>query len=158
MIIAITGHKPERIKGKEKDIELWLEGQFKNFKACYKDVTLLTGMSRGVDQMAALIAIKNGIKVICYFAYPRTLDKTEQYIVNNAIDVIYFSKEYENRGTYLKRDQALVEKSDVLLVVFDGNPVGGTFYTYSYGVSLNKSIFVFPGFKKEENEYKILDK
>ena len=54
MKVGITGHRTPRIRGKEKDIECWISGQLKNLKACYKDITLITGMADGVDQIAAL--------------------------------------------------------------------------------------------------------
>lgn len=58
--VAVTGHRLERIRGQEKNIEYWLEGQIKNLLACYDRVILIDGMAQGVDQIAALAAIKNG--------------------------------------------------------------------------------------------------
>ena len=58
--VAVTGHRPERIRGQEKSIEYWLEGQIKNLLACYDKVVLIDGMAQGVDQIAALAAINNG--------------------------------------------------------------------------------------------------
>ena len=58
--VAVTGHRLERIKGQEKNIEFWLIEQIKNLLACYDRVILIDGMAQGVDQIAALAAIKNG--------------------------------------------------------------------------------------------------
>lgn len=46
-------------------------------------------MARGVDQIAALIAISLGIKIFCYFPYRRKLNSAEEFIVENAAGVCY---------------------------------------------------------------------
>ena len=142
--IAVTGHRPPRLEGKIDKIQFWLEEQLTNLKACYKDVALITGMAAGVDQMAAVAAIKLGIPVYCYFPYRYKLSDINQYIVDNAEKVIYCAETYENRGTYIARDRKMVEDCDILLVVYDGKPTGGTYYTYEYGKTMEKNIFLYP--------------
>lgn len=145
MKVAITGHRPPRLAGHEKEVEYWIEEQLKNFKACYKDVVLITGMAMGVDQIAALLAIKLGIKVHCYFPFEKyNFTKTEQYIMDNAEKVIFCEKRYTSKQTYIARDRKVVEDCDVLMVVFDGRATGGTYYTYEYGKTLDKNIFMYP--------------
>jgi predicted Rossmann fold nucleotide-binding protein DprA/Smf involved in DNA uptake len=144
MKIGITGHRPPRLKGQEKLIEHWIEEQLINLRAVYKDIILVTGMAAGVDQIAALAAIKLGVGVECFFPYRHKLSMTEKYIVENAAEVRYFAEQYPGKGVYLNRDRALVEESDLLLVVFDGRPLGGTHYTFEYAKTLGKNIMNFP--------------
>lgn len=144
MKVGITGHRTPRIRGKEKDVECWISGQLKNLKACYKDVTLVTGMADGVDQIAAKAAIKLGIGVECYFPYKYKLYPAQQYIVDNAVEVKYIAENYSGKGTYINRDRKLVEDSDVMLVVWDGIATGGTYYTYKYSKTLGKNMFLYP--------------
>lgn len=83
--IGVTGHRPMRIKGKEEKIKNWLEIQLKNLKSCYDKVCLIDGMAQGVDQMAAFIALANGIELKCYFAYkPLFTHETVEYLKENA--------------------------------------------------------------------------
>ena len=144
MKIGITGHRPPRLKGQEKLIEHWIEEQLINLRAVYKNIILVTGMAAGVDQIAALAAIKLGVGVKCFFPYKHKLSITEQYIVENAAEVRYFAEQYTGRGVYLNRDRALVDESDIMLVVFDGRPIGGTYYTVEYAKTLGKNILKFP--------------
>lgn len=92
--VAVTGHRPERIRGQEKDIEYWLEEQIKNLLACYDKVVLIDGMAQGVDQIAALVAINNGAQVSCYFPYRKKLHEVQEYIVENAAEVRYIYDKY----------------------------------------------------------------
>ena len=85
--VAVTGHRPERIKGQEKDIEYWLSEQIRNLVACYDRVVLIDGMAQGVDQIAALAAMKNGAQVSCYFPYRKKLYGIQEYIAENAAEV-----------------------------------------------------------------------
>lgn len=142
--IGITGHRPTRVGKESKDIECWLEEQLINLKACYKDIELLTGMAYGVDQTAALIAIKLGIPVKCYFPYKHKLTDLEQTIVDQASEVLYVFDGYISKQVYLQRDRMLVDDSDVLLVVWDGINAGGTYYTYKYAQEQHKNMFLYP--------------
>ena len=77
MKVAVTGHRDERLGDKKDRVRYWLIGQFKNLLACYDKISLIDGVARGVDQIAALIAISLGIDIYCYFPYRRKLNKAE---------------------------------------------------------------------------------
>lgn len=143
MIVGITGHRPERIRNREKEIEIWLNGQIKNLKGCYGDIILLDGMAQGVDQIAALVAIKNGVDVKCYFPYKHKLSETEKYIADNAAEIRYEGEKYQ-KGCYFKRDRRIVDDCDLLIVVWDGIENGGAYYTWKYAVEKKKNILMFP--------------
>ena len=145
--VAVTGHRPERIKGHQKDIKYLLEEQIKNLLGCYDNVLLIDGMAQGVDQIAALVAINNGVQVSCYFPYKKKLyGGQEYYIVENAAEVRYVCKKYQS-GCYIKRDRRMVDDCDLLLVVWDGKPWGGTYLTYQYALEEGKNILIYPGYK-----------
>ena len=141
--VAITGHRPERLKGQEKDIECWLVEQIKNLLACYDRVILIDGMAQGVDQMAAFAAIKSGAQISCYFPYRKKLHQVQEYLVENAAEVRYICDEYQN-GCYIKRDRRMVDDCDLLLVVWDRKPWGGTYLTYQYALENNKDVLIYP--------------
>ena len=135
--IAITGHRPERIKGQEKRIKEWVREQLNEFRDL--DPMLICGMAQGVDQIAGLVAIEEDIPLSCYFAYRRDLYPAEEYFVDNAAEVRYVSEGYQ-KNVFLTRDRRMVQDCDVLLVVWDGIKSGGTYYTYEYALDMRKEI------------------
>ena len=145
--IAITGHRPPRLKGQEQEVRNWIKEQLINLKACYKDIVLLSGMAQGVDQIAAQEAISNGVPLKCYYAYRRKLAELEKYIVYAADEVIWLYDEYPGKHAYLDRDRRMVEDCDILLVVWDGIETGGAYETYKYAQELGKKIFKFHPWK-----------
>ena len=108
-------------------------------------------MAQGVDQIAALTALKNGVSISCYFPYRHKLSDVEKYIVEQAAEVRYICDKYQN-GCYTKRDRRMVDDCDLLLVVWDGKPWGGTYYTYKYAIENNKPIIMYDWIK-ENDEY-----
>ena len=149
--VAVTGHRLERIKGQEKNIEFWLIEQIKNLLACYDRVILIDGMAQGVDQIAALAAIKNGAQVSCYFPYKKKLHSIQEYIAENAAEVRFIRDKFQI-GCYFERDRRMVDDCDLLLVVWDGKPWGGTYLTYSYALEEGKDILIYPGYNILVNE------
>ena len=108
-------------------------------------------MAQGVDQIAALVAINNGVQVSCYFPYKKKLyGGQEYYIVENAAEVRYICKEYQ-KGCYIKRDRRMVDDCDLLLVVWDGKPWGGTYLTYQYALEEGKDVLIYPWVQVNED-------
>jgi len=77
MRVAITGHRPERLKGQERQIEIWIEYVLKSLVKKHEKICLISGMARGIDQMAALVAIRLDIPIECYFGYRHKLSPVE---------------------------------------------------------------------------------
>ena len=143
MKVAVTGHRCQRIKGFEKDIEYWLVEQIKNLLACYDQVILLDGMAQGVDQIAALAALKSGAQVSCYFPYRKKLRGVQEYIAENAIEIRFLEEKYSG-GCHIRRDRRMVDDCDLLLVVWDGKPWGGAYQTYQYALEKGRDVLVYP--------------
>lgn len=139
MKIGVTGHRPERIQGQEKEIAEWLREQLIQYGA---GSTLITGMAKGVDQIAALEAVNLGIPLHCYFPYKHKMSDVEEYLISYATEIQFISEDYYN-GVYLDRDRKLVRDCDILLVVWDGKKVGGTYYTKEYAEDMRKEIIIY---------------
>lgn len=132
-IIGITGHRPARIKGQEGEIRRWLRGWFNHYKKIYDgNVVVISGMARGVDQIAADVAIELGLKLWCYFPYRHEFQGKEAEIAAAADLILYEVDEYDGARCYINRDRRIVDDCDVLFAVFDGEEVGGTWQTYKY--------------------------
>jgi hypothetical protein len=140
--IAITGHRPQRLKGQERNIKEWAKRQLKKIKP---DV-VYCGMAQGVDQIIGHAAKDLNIPIICCYAYPKKyFHPLEEYIMNNN-ETIFVSPEY-TRKAYNIRDKFMVDHADILLCVWDGKPYGSTYETREYAQKLNKTIIDYEGLK-----------
>ena len=52
MNVMITGHRPERLKGREKEVKEWINNQLN----ILQPTLAINGMAQGVDQIFAKIA------------------------------------------------------------------------------------------------------
>lgn len=95
------------------------------------------GDCTGVDEQAAAIAKELGYKIVCH---PPESDRLRAY---------FPADEMREPAGYLKRDRAIVDSVDVLLVVplqNEWQPKGGTWYTHDYAVKMGKPLSViYPG-------------
>lgn len=141
MKIALTGHRPERLRGHEEEVAAWINEQFKN----YDNIELVySGMARGADQIFANVAIENNIPVVCCFAYKKKEHHPEESrIVFKAKQTIFVSERYSNEA-YWKRDKYMVDNCDVLFAVWDGIEKGGTWITLDYAEKLGKPVIYIP--------------
>ncbi len=142
MLVGITGHRPERLGTNWPVVERWIAEKLEEYKARGERVSLISGMARGVDQIAAVTAIDAGVGVRCYYPFPHTFSNLEDYVMTHA-EVTRFEQDKYSYGVYLKRDRRIVDDCDVLLVVWDGVKSGGTYYTYKYALEKGKKVEVF---------------
>ena len=133
MKIAVTGHRPERIKGHEKEIYEWFKEKF----AAIRPSEVITGMAQGVDQIAAQAARDLGINYLCVYPYKRNVSVVEQDLIDSSSGVVWLADKYF-KDCYTTRDRWMVDRSDKVLVVWDGKPGGGTYYTMGYAQEKNK--------------------
>lgn len=133
MKIAVTGHRPERIKGHEKEIYEWFKKKF----AAIRPSEVITGMAQGVDQIAAQTARDMGINYLCVYPYKRNVSVVEQDLIDSSSGVVWLADKYF-KDCYTTRDRWMVDRSDKVLVVWDGKPGGGTYYTMGYAQEKNK--------------------
>lgn len=142
MTIAVTGHRPQRLKGQEKMIAEWAEKQLIRLQPSI----IYDGMAQGVDQIIAIVAKKLGIPIICCYAFPRkSYHPTEEWIMENN-QIVIVSPQY-SKNAYWLRDKYMVDRADKLLCVWDGIGSGGTFITRNYALQQNKEIIDYEGLK-----------
>jgi hypothetical protein len=88
----------------------------------------------GVDVEAAAIAKELGYRIVCH---PPISPEQRGFFVGDETRV---------PAGYLERDRAIVEATDLLLVVplqTEWQPKGGTWYTHDYAVKRNKPVKIF---------------
>lgn len=145
MKVGITGHSPERLHDEQEKIREWLSWYLSQLKEEYgDDLILITGSARGVDQMAALEAIRQDIRIHCYFAYEaETHSEIEKYLIEKAEKVRYETKQLQTYS-YKDRDSRIVRDSDFMLVVWDGQKQGGTYQTVQTIFALQRGAAFYP--------------
>ena len=67
MILTVTGHRPQRLKGQEKLIKRWAKTQLIHLQPSI----LYNGMAQGADQIVAIAAKELNIPIICCYPFPR---------------------------------------------------------------------------------------
>lgn len=146
MRIAITGHRPARLKGQENFIRDWIKDNLSK----YNCTTAISGMAQGADQIFARVAIEKDIPLICCYPYRKNFfHQEEQRILSKAKDIKFISEVYTGNRVYWFRDKYMVDNCDLLLAVWDGVKVGGTWLTVNYAKSIKKPI-VFYKFKEDK--------
>ena len=143
MIMAVTGHRPQRLKGQQKLIKKWAIEQLTYFHPS----AIYNGMAQGADQIIAIAAKELGIPIICCYPFPKQhFHPIEQWIMENN-QTIFTSHNYSKESYYI-RDCYMVDHADMLLCVWDGVGGGGTFLTRNYAIKKNKKIIDYEGLKQ----------
>lgn len=145
--IACTGHRTERLRGKEEVVKEWIKDVVGHFATyCYEDVMLLCGGAEGTDEIFGQMVFDKTIPPVRLALYLPCRDY-------RAKELAYFNEElsskvwaYESwrRGADNRRDRMMVDDCDVLLAVWDGLEVGGTWKTIEYARKKNKIIMYIP--------------
>lgn len=142
MLLAVTGHRPQRLKGQEKLIKEWAKKQLIRLQP----LVVYDGMAQGADQIIAIAAKELGIPIICCYPFPKkNYHPIERQIINNN-QIIFTSSKYSKQA-YVIRDKFMVDHCDILLCVWDGIGIGGTFLTRNYAIQKNKEIIDYEGLK-----------
>lgn len=152
-----TGHRPDKFpfeygvdKIKHEAYLKELEEKIKLAINNYGITNFISGMALGVDLDFAEIILKLKAKfpitLECAMPYPDYSvrwsfedEKRNYEILKSADKVTLVSDRYFN-GCLFKRNRYMVDKSDLVIAVFNGEKKGGTFYTLSYAEKQGKII------------------
>lgn len=146
MIIAGTGHRPDKLGGyglpvKQKLYKIafkWLEENRVN--------KVISGMALGWDQALLRAAIDLGFYTIAAIPFPSFYVKWPQQAQQEAIELLSLASEVKtvNKDPYSKikmhlRNEWMVNHCDKVLALWDGSQ-GGTASTIRYAELKNKPI------------------
>lgn len=125
-----------------------------------------SGMAMGFDIIAAETVIlyklscDQSIKLICAVPFynqeknfPEQWKERYKHIISHADEIIYTSENY-SQGCYMKRNEFMVDRSDVVVTWFNGNS-GGTKNTIRYAEKSGKKIINL--YKDALNDYSNFD-
>ena len=140
--VMVTGHRPERLNGRELEVTEWLDSQIHELQP----TIAISGMAAGADQIYAELALKQRIPLAAALPYKKTWDSYHpvvQDMLMKAKEVVYACEKYDKHG-YFIRDCLMVDAADIVLAVWDGKEWGGTWNTIKYARDKGKEIRYFP--------------
>lgn len=131
---AFTGHRPEKIYGKEAYVITELR---KEIIAAIEDgyTTFVSGGSRGVDLWAADVVLElqrknKDIHLVCAIPFPGFDDrwpmdwKKHLQLVMKKADHIQIIDQAYNPGAYQKRNEFMCDNASRIIAVYNGRPSG----------------------------------
>lgn len=155
--VAFTGHRKERIlQGVGNDPRILAQIR----EAVAGMVTELygqghkeyyTGMANGFDMAAAeaVLQVKEEygdimlVAAVPFRKQPLWFDAEDQLLYTcllERVDRVVMVSENYHKGCYLRRDEYMVRKADVIVAYWDLVPKGGTFYTVSKALESGKPV------------------
>ena len=160
MAVAFTGHRPETIPYIEDtdsaryfvlEKMIWQEVH-KYINASY--TTFYCGAARGADILCGEIILSEKetnhpeLKLICAIPFKEQargwdiMEKIQYWELLRRSDRIVQVCDSYQRGCYHARNRYMVDNSDVLIAIYNGEPKGGTAYTVNYAQKQGKEIVV----------------
>lgn len=148
-VMAITGHRPEKLGTGDtllmlkRGISLRMRDEFVRLAPRH----IITGMARGVDQWAALVALELGIPFIAAVPFigqeakwKRPERDAYHVLLKKASRVYIVSQgDYSDEKMH-RRNRFMVNGCDVLLAVWNGRAGGGTSNCVNYANKVDRPI------------------
>lgn len=137
----------------ERQKELAVIGLLGFIELAIKDgyTKFISGFAEGVDLIAANIVIKEKMRnknlsleaAIPYGGRLQSKDKDFQELLKKCNEKTVIQDEY-TEDCFFKRNKYMVDKSDLLIAVWDGRKIGGTHYTIEYAKRQGKKVKIIP--------------
>lgn len=150
MIVAATGHRPEKIGGYEWDApqRVWVRKRIERALIDLNATRAISGMALGVDQDFAYVCIELAIPFTAAIPFvnqecrwPASSQRFYDWLLERADDVVVVSKGDYAAYKMQVRNEWMVDHCDVLLAVWDGSNGGtGNCVTYAMRPSINRRI------------------
>ncbi len=150
--LCFTGHRPNRIVG--RDACLWVMSCLRGAvgRAIEAGFTrFISGGAVGVDQWAAQVVLefKSAHKVELFIARPfpeqairwSQEDQKRYRIILKLADQVFDVSPGYVADAYHKRNEAMVNRSDSVVAVWDGS-LSGTAHTVHYALKSGKRVFL----------------
>ena len=156
MICSVTGHRPAGFPFPRED-----NGLYREYRECLSSevrklillgyTSFLTGMAEGADIDFALTVLAHKTEysdivleaVLPYQFLPtkkRTVYHETRDFILERCDCRYVLSDHYYRGCMDHRNRFMVDKSDLVLAVWNGNEQGGTWNTIRYARRQKKEI------------------
>lgn len=155
MVISVTGHRPNKLFGYDLTNYSYIKmrNYFKKFLIEYKCTEAITGMALGVDTVFAQAVLdlkQQGYDIKLHCSIPcldhscrwTEVSKVMYNSILNKADIVKIVSEVEyNNSVMQKRNIYMVDRSDIVLGVWDGTN-GGTANCIKYANKVSSSVIV----------------
>lgn len=150
MIIAVTGHRPDKLGGYPNPAKAMLE----TFACCaidplrlqHQPFSVFTGMAQGWDQAIAKACIVLRVPFMAVIPcagqdvkWPSAARAEYRAILSCAVSVMEISKIYTSRCMQ-QRNEWMVDHADAIVALFNGSP-GGTANCIDYAAKVGKPVY-----------------
>lgn len=146
MIVAGTGHRPNKLGGYNNEAYLKLVEIAENWIKENKPTKVISGMAQGWDQALAQAAVNLGVPFIAAVPFEgqecKWSEKGRKYyhrLLSKAELVEYVCEEGYAPQKMQIRNQWMVNKCDMILAMWDGTS-GGTANCLKYAYSQQKEV------------------
>jgi uncharacterized phage-like protein YoqJ len=150
-IIAVTGHRPDKLS-REYDMKgpcsLYVARELRRVLDEEKPDQIVTGMALGVDMIFAGVGIQAGIKVLAavpFIGQESRWPQSSQDLYRRILDHplvethVVFPGGYE-KWKLLQRNVWMVDRSNKLIAVWNGDTWGGTYHCLTYAKSQGREV------------------
>ena len=154
MIVAFTGHRPDKLGGYNLPNPIYNKvcQRIEAHLIELKPEKIISGMALGVDQWAANLARKLGIPFIAAIPFenqeckwPIKSQQIYQKLRKLAAEEVIVCEGAYAAYKMQVRNEWMVNHCDTLIAVYNGDTSGGTFNCVNYAQSLKKDIiFINP--------------
>lgn len=154
MRIGLIGHRDLGDAQSVALVRLAADHHFCQWRTAYPQVTVLCSLAIGADTILTEAALQHGcrlIAVIPFAGYEQGFTPSERIsfraLCARAAEVIELPRLESNQASYRRAGQWLVDHSDLILAVWDGQPVrkiGGTAETVAYATAQGKAVVTIP--------------
>lgn len=146
-ILGVTGNRPHKLPPNNiVPLKKRINEICYNFANAGGEL-LIQGAALGTDTWFAQAALDNNLPYHNYIPFPQQADdwnitdkNTYQHILNNSARNIIFGDKPNNKY-YFERNAAIVDNSDIMVVVHGANVNnGGAIWTMNYALNNNKPV------------------
>lgn len=147
MIIAATGHRPDKLGGYTPEIRATLIRVATEFLALHPRVSeAVSGMALGWDQAFAHAAINLGIPVVAAVPFKAQADRWPDWsrayyrkLLDRSRRVVYVSRHGFHADAFQERNEWMVDYSHALVALWNGSR-GGTANCIDYARASGRAI------------------
>ncbi|HMN10944.1 MAG TPA: SLOG family protein [Bellilinea sp.] len=152
MVIAGTGHRPNKLGGYGPEIRGRLIQLAKAIIHQHRPSLIISGMALGWDMALAQAAISEGIPLIAAVPFrgqesqwPRESQEYYQNILIKARSVVYTSEGVYSPAKMQIRNEWMVNQAEVVWALWDGKIGGGTWNCIQYAHRVGKPVLNYWG-------------
>lgn len=141
MILAVTGHRPEKIGGYKipNPTYSYVWDMLNDRLGAFNPELVITGMALGFDQMVANACALRGIPFLAAIPFvgqesrwPRESQMAYKNLLSHASGTVVVSEGgYDPKKMHI-RNEFMVDNADLLLACWDGSDEGGTYRCVQY--------------------------